>query len=153
MATKKANKARPVPEGYHTLTPGCAVREAAQAIDWYKRAFGAEERFRFEDGGRVVHAELRLGDSVFMLSEPMGGPPYAMHVAMYVEHCDEVVERAVSAGASVKQAVTDQFYGDRAGTVVDPFGNEWWIATHIEDVDEPEMRRRMEALQANQPTR
>ena len=145
---------KPIPGGFHTLTPGCAVRNSAQAIDFYKRAFGARERSRFAGpDGTVVHAELEIGDSVFMLGEAIKAPPHAMQVMMYVDDCDAVYKRAVSAGAVAKEPVTDQFWGDRAGRVKDPFGNEWYIATHKEDVSEAEMQRRFREMMTSAPAK
>jgi PhnB protein len=130
---------KPVPEGYHTVTPYLAVDDAAEAIDFYKNAFGAEERVRMEaPGGKVGHAELEIGDSLVMLSDPFpqstARPPSELggtssSVFLYVEDVDEVVKEAVDAGAAVTMEVTDQFWGDRFG-VTDPFGHVWSIATH-----------------------
>ena len=140
--------ARPIPDGYRTITPSAAMYDCETAIAYYKEAFGAEERMRFAGpDGKVMHCELQIGDSIFMLGEPMD-KPYAMHAMLYVEDCDAVFRRAVKSGGTVKQHPTDQFYGDRTGSVVDPFGNEWHISTHIEDVSEDEMHRRWEALMA-----
>ena len=152
MATK------PIPEGYHTLTPYLAVDNAAEAIEYYKKAFGAKERLRMEtpDGG-IGHAELDIGDSLVMLSDPFPQattrPPKELggtsaSVFLYVEDVDAVVKRAVDAGATVTMEVADQFWGDRFGTVSDPFGHLWSIATHVEDVSPEEMAERVKEAMA-----
>jgi PhnB protein len=155
---------KPIPEGYHTVTPYLSVKNAAEAIDWYKRALGATEIMRFEHGGKVGHAEIRLGDSVVMLSDEwpegghlspqsLGGTAVSLHI--YVDDVDSAFKRATDAGAKEERAVQDQFYGDRSGTLLDPFGHRWSLATHVEDVSEEEMKRRMaefsKAQQAAQP--
>jgi len=146
---------KPIPEGYHTLSPYLAVGNAAQAIDYYKNAFGAKERVRMQaPGGAIGHAELEIGDSVVMLSDPfpqsstkppkeLGGS--SVSVFMYVEDVDAVVNQAVDAGATVLMEVADQFWGDRFGTVQDPFGHTWSIATHVEDVTPEEIAERARA--------
>jgi PhnB protein len=143
---------RPVPEGYHTVTPYLAVEDAAAAIDYYKQAFGATERVRMSTrDGRIGHAELEIGDSLVMLSDPFPDattkPPSELggtsaSVFLYVEDVDAVVKQAVDAGATVTMEVADQFWGDRFGTVKDPFGHIWSVATHVEDVEPKEMERR-----------
>jgi PhnB protein len=152
MATK------PIPEGYHTLSPYLAVDDAARAIEYYARAFGAKELVRMDGpGGTIGHAELELGDSRIMLSDPfpqastrppkdLGGT--SASVFMYVEDVDAVVKRAVDAGATVTMEVADQFWGDRFGTITDPFGHVWSIATHVEDVPPDEMAERAKAAMA-----
>jgi PhnB protein len=152
MATK------PVPEGYHTVTPYLHVDDAEQAIDFYKKAFGAKERMRMEaPDGRVAHAEIEIGDSLVMLSDPfpqssvrtpkeLGGTTAG--VFLYLEDVDAVVKRAVGAGATVTMEVADQFWGDRFGSVTDPFGHSWSIATHVEDVPPEEMAERAKAAMA-----
>jgi PhnB protein len=149
---------QPVPEGYHTLTPYLAVDNAADAIEYYKKAFGAKERFRMDaPGGKIGHAELEIGDSLVMLSDPfpqsstkspkeLGATTGS--VFMYVEDVDAVVSQAVDAGATVTMEVADQFWGDRFGTITDPFGHMWSIATHIEDVPAEEMAERAKAAMA-----
>lgn len=144
---------KPVPEGYHTATPYLIVEGAAKALDFYKRAFGATERFRFDGPeGRLLHAELQLGDSVILLADEVpemghrsplaiGGTPVS--TLLYVPDVDAVFNRAIGAGAQSMRPVQNQFYGDRSGTLRDPFGHVWTIATHVEDVSEEEMRRRM----------
>jgi PhnB protein len=150
---------KPIPEGYHTLAPYLAVENADQAIDYYKNAFGAKERVRMEaPGGAIGHAELEIGDSVVMLSDPfppastkppkeLGGS--SVGVFMYVEDVDAVVKQAVDAGATVLMEVADQFWGDRFGTVQDPFGHTWSIATHVEDVTPEEIAERAKAAMAD----
>ena len=149
---------KPVPEGYHTLSAYLAVEDADQAIEYYKKAFGAKERVRMEaPGGTVGHAELEIGDSVVMLSDPFPQsstkPPKELggssaSVFMYVEDVDAVVKQAVDEGATVLMEVEDQFWGDRFGTVQDPFGHSWSIATHVEDVPPEEMAERAKAAMA-----
>ncbi|HRY30506.1 MAG TPA: VOC family protein [Elusimicrobiota bacterium] len=143
---------KPVPEGYHTLTPYLTIKDAAQAIEFYKKAFGAKELYRLSDpGGRIGHAELQIGDSRLMLSDEfpemegrgprtLGGTPVMLH--LYVEDSDELVRRAASAGARVLSPVEDQFYGDRGGKVQDPYGHIWYISTHKEDLSAEEIDRR-----------
>ena len=149
-----ARSARPLPEGFHTLTPTLIVSGAAAAIEFYTRAFGAVELFRMSspDGQQVWHAEIQIGDSRLMLSDEMpemcdirspqalGGSPVGIH--LYVEDVDAAVSRAVDAGATVTMPPMDMFWGDRFGTVTDPFGHRWSIATHVEDVSEEEIARR-----------
>jgi PhnB protein len=152
MATK------PIPEGYHTVSPYLAVDDAARAIEYYARAFGAKELVRMDGpGGTIGHAELELGDSRIMLSDPFPQastrPPKELggtsaSVFMYVEDVDAVVKQAVDAGATVTMEVADQFWGDRFGTITDPFGHVWSIATHVEDVPPDEMAERAKAAMA-----
>jgi PhnB protein len=149
---------KPIPDGYHNVTPYLAVENASEAIAWYVKAFGAKERGRMEaPGGAIGHAELQIGDSVVMLSDPfpqsstkppkeLGGT--SMSVFMYVEDVDAAVKQAVDAGATVLMEVADQFWGDRFGTVQDPFGHTWSIATHVEDVTQEEMAERAKAAMA-----
>ena len=149
---------KPVPEGYHTLTLYLTAEPAAEAIDFYKKAFGAEEKFRMDaPGGKIGHAELAIGDSIVMVSDPfpqastkspnaLGGTTAGAF--MYVEDVDAVFNRAVDAGASVTMEVADQFWGDRFGTLTDPFGHVWSIATHVEDVPPEEMAERAKAAMA-----
>jgi PhnB protein len=152
MATK------PIPEGYQTVTPYLAVDDAAEAIEYYKKAFGAKERVRMDaPGGKIGHAELEIGDSLVMLSDPF---PQAstrtpkelngttVSVFMYVEDVDTVVKRAVEAGATITMEVADQFWGDRLGSIKDPFGHSWSIGTHVEDVPPEEMEERAKAAMA-----
>ena len=144
----------PVPEGFHTLTPHLIFDNAAQAIDWYKKALGAEEKSRaLGPDGKVIHAELQIGNSRFMLNDAMGGGKSAkafggspISLWVYVQDCDALFNRAVKAGARVAPGpmgqLADQFWGDRAGTLTDPFGYQWTIATRKEDVTREEMDRR-----------
>jgi PhnB protein len=136
-----------IPDGYHSITPGCAVEGAAKAIDFYKKVFDAKEQFRMNGpGGTVAHAELRIGDSLFMMGDAGAQmPKYTMRVMLYTQDSDAVFKRAVEAGCKVDQPMQDMFWGDRAGRVTDPFGNNWFIATHKEDVSPEEMERRMKA--------
>jgi PhnB protein len=148
----------PIPEGYHSVTPYLIVRGGAAAIEYYSKAFGAVELFRIPaPGGKVGHAEIKIGDSIIMLAdehpqmgyngpETIGGSPVSLMI--YVEDVDTVFERAVTAGGTVKQALEDKFYGDRSGTVVDPFGHIWHISTHKEDVSAEEMERRAKEFSA-----
>ncbi len=146
---------KPIPEGYHSVTPYLCVKGGTRALEFYKKALSATERMRImHPDGRVGHAELQIGDSVMMLSdefpemdvrspETVGGSPSSIH--LYVDDVDAVFQQAVAAGATVKRPVADQFYGDRMGGIVDPFGHTWWISTHIEDVSPEEMKRRADA--------
>jgi PhnB protein len=150
---------KPIPEGYHTLTPYLAVDDASKAIEFYKRAFGATERVRMPtEDGRVAHAELEIGDSLIMLSDQfpqatvkppkeLGGP--SSGVFMYSENVDETVQQAVDAGGTITMPVEDMFWGDRFGKVTDPFGHEWQIATHVEDLTEEEIQKRASAAMAS----
>jgi PhnB protein len=149
---------KPIPEGYHTATPYLIIRGAADAIEFYRKAFGATELFRFPaPDGKIGHAEIKIGDSPIMLADEypemgykgpqtLGGSPVS--IMIYVEDVDTVFNRAVSSGASVKEAVQDKFYGDRMGTLTDPFGHVWHISTHKEDVSVEEMQRRAKAASA-----
>jgi PhnB protein len=151
---------KPIPDGYHSVTPYLVVKGASSAIEFYKSAFGATELMRFADpSGRIGHAELKLGDSTIMLADenpPMGavspqsvgGTPVGL--LLYVEDVDAVADRAVGAGATVIRPVQDQFYGDRSGTFADPFGHKWTISTHKEDISAEEMHRRAEAFMKKQ---
>jgi PhnB protein len=151
-----AGKVKPIPDKYHSITPYLIVKGAAAAIDFYKQVFGAVELFRMgEESGRVGHAELKIGDSIIMLADEypemqIVGPKTlgnsSVGILLYVDDADAVFGKAISLGATVNKPLTDQFYGDRSGTVVDPFGHKWTIATHKEDVSEEEMQRRLAAL-------
>jgi PhnB protein len=145
---------KPVPEGYHSVTPYLAVDGAAEAIDWYVRALGATELFRMERDGKIGHAEIKIGDSPIMLADehpdmdhlgPKARGGATASFMIYVPDVDAAFRRAIDAGAKEVQPVDDKFYGDRSGTLADPFGHVWTIATHVEDVPEDEMQRRMEA--------
>lgn len=147
-----AAKVKPVPEGYHTLTPFITVRNAARAIEFYKRAFGAKELTRMDGPqGKIGHAELKIGDSIFMLGDEMPGmgnrSPESLGgtaggIFIYVDNVDAVYDQAVAAGAKADQRPTDMFWGDRYGKLTDPFGHTWSVATHKEDVAPEEMRKR-----------
>jgi len=149
-------KAKPVPEGFHTATPYLIITNAARAIEFYKDVFGATELTRLATpDGKLGHAEIKIGDSRLMLADEfpewdarspqtIGGS--AVHIMLYVEDVDAVVSRAVGAGAQLFKPVADQFYGDRSGSITDPFGHKWTIATHKEDVSPEEMKRRAAAL-------
>lgn len=146
---------KPIPEGYHSVTPYLIVRGGTAAIEFYNKAFGAVELFRFPTpDGKIGHAEIKIGDSPIMLADEYPAMGYnspqtiggtAVSLMIYVEDVDAVFNRAVEAGASVKEAVQDKFYGDRIGSVTDPFGHNWHIATHKEDVSMDEMERRAKA--------
>ncbi|MGI8610725.1 MAG: VOC family protein [Sphingomicrobium sp.] len=147
--------ANAIPEGYHSVTPYLIVDDASGAIDFYTRAFGAEEKFRLPMGDKIGHAELQIGDSVVMLADefperdirgPKARGGATSSLMIYVEDVDTVFQRAIDAGGTVDgdMGVKDQFYGDRSGTLVDPFGQKWTVATHVEDVPEDELQRRME---------
>lgn len=138
---------RKIPEGYHTVTPYLIVDGAARLLDFVRDAFGAEERFRMAgDDGRVTHAEVRIGDSIIMVSDANDRhPALPAMLHLYVEDCDEMYRRALAAGAESVQEVTTQFYGDRSGGVRDSTGVTWWISTHVEDVSEDEVARRAAA--------
>ena len=149
------NKVKPIPEGYHTATPYLIVKDAARAIEFYKKAFGATELMRMPGaGGKIGHAEIKIGDSPIMLAdevpgmgfrspESLGGSPIS--ILLYVEDVDVVFSEALAAGAKVQRPVADQFDGERTGGVTDPFGHVWYIATHKEDVSPEEMKKRAAA--------
>ena len=144
---------KPVPEGYHAVTPYLIVKGAARAIEFYKQAFGASEIMRFPGpNNTIAHAEIRIGDSVVMLADGVGGnefrDPHSLGASpvglmIYVPEVDKTFKNAVSLGAKESRPVVDQFYGDRSGTLIDPFGHVWTVATHVEDVSEQEMQKRM----------
>ena len=150
-----ASTVRQIPGGYHTITPYLSIDGAARAIEFYKKAFGAEELFRMaQPDGRVGHAELQIGDSRLMLADEypemnfrgpssIGATPVMLH--LYVEDVDAAFARAVAAGAKVTRPLRDEFYGDRTGSVEDPFGHRWSLATHVRDVSEEEMQKRAAA--------
>jgi PhnB protein len=152
---------KPVPDGYHTVTPYLIVKGAARALDFYKQAFGATELMRMASpDGRVGHAEIRIGDSPIMLAdehpemgyrgpEALGGTPVS--IALYVEDVDALFRQAIAAGGKELRPVKDQFYGDRSGTLVDPFGHVWTIATHKLDLSPEELHRRAEAAMKQAP--
>jgi PhnB protein len=147
---------QPVPTGYHNITPYLIVRNAAAAIDFYKKALNAVELMRFPGpGGKIMHAEVKIGDSPVMLADEMPEEAYVgpqtlggvgVSMMLYVEDVDTRFAQAIAAGATIKRPVQDQFYGDRTGTLVDPFGHVWSIGTHKEDVSMEELQRRMAKL-------
>jgi PhnB protein len=151
-----ASAVKPIPEGYHSVTPYLIVKGGVRAIEFYARALGARELFRMmQPDGRVGHAELQIGDSRVMLADEapeigarspqsVGGSPVTIH--LYVEDVDATVARAVDAGATLTRPVSDQFYGDRNGGLIDPFGHVWFVATHVEDVAPDELARRASSL-------
>ena len=146
---------KPIPDGYPRVIPYLSVEGASAAIDFYTRVFGARERMRLPaPDGKIGHAELEIGDSLIMLADvfpdmggqtpqELGGTPVT--VMVYLENVDAVFDRAIAAGATVEREVQDQFYGDRAGQFVDPFGHKWFVATHVEDVSPEDMERRAAA--------
>lgn len=145
----------PIPEGYHSVTPYLILKNAAAAIEFYKKAFGAVELFRVEGpGGKIGHAEIKIGDSPVMLAdeypdmgykgpESLGGT--AVSLMVYVDDVDKIYPQAIAAGGKELRPLQNQFYGDRSGTLTDPFGHVWTISTHVEDVSEEEMAKRAEA--------
>lgn len=150
-----SEKVKPIPDGYHSVTPYLIVGDGARAIDFYKQAFGATELFRMAGpDGKIGHAEIKIGDSHVMLADEhpqmnarspqsFGGSPVSL--MLYVEDVDATVGRAVEAGAQLTRPVADQFYGDRTGGVTDPFGHAWYVATHVEDVPPEELQKRAAA--------
>jgi PhnB protein len=152
---------KPIPDGYHSITPFLTVRDATRAIEFYKQAFGAQERGVWKGpDGKVMHAELMIGDSIIMLGDEMpaygalspestGGAGMGLHI--YVDGVDAAFDRAVKAGAQVEMPVMDQFWGDRYGKLKDPFGHKWSIATHTKDMSADEMKHAMDDAMANLP--
>ena len=147
-------KVKPIPDGYHSVTPYLIIKGASDAIEFYKKAFGATELFRMDHEGKVGHAELKIGDSPIMLADEstemgynspttLGGTPVS--IMIYVDDVDTIFKQAIGAGGEQQKAVQDQFYGDRSGTLKDPFGHVWHVATHVEDVSPQEMEKRMAA--------
>ena len=163
VAAKPVTSVKPIPDGYHTITPYIVLDDTAKAIEFYQKAFGARERMRMPGpGGKIVHAEVTIGDSVFMLADeiaPMPGQPgvYKSPKAaglctgamfLYVPDVDAAFSRALKSGCSVRTPVTDMFWGDRYGQVIDPFGHTWALATHVEDVSVKEMEKRQQEFMA-----
>ena len=148
---------KPIPEGYHSVTPYLIINGATAALDFYKKAFGAVELFRMEHGGKIGHAEIKIGDSPIMLADEqpemgfagpqsLGGTPVSLMI--YVEDVDTIYKQAINAGGTELKALQDQFYGDRSGTLKDPYGHVWTVATHKEDVTPEEMDKRIKAAHA-----
>ena len=145
-----------IPDGYHAVMPVLVVNDAKRALEFYSAVFGAKERMRMMGpGGKIAHAEMAIGEAVFMLADefpewgdhgPQSGVDPTVRISLYVDDVDAVAKRAVAAGAKIRIPVANQFYGDRSGRLVDPFGHLWIIATHVEDVSPEEMQRRMDAL-------
>ena len=156
VAARNAKKVQPIPAGYHAITPYLGIKGAGQAIEFYKRAFGAKELVRIPGpDGTVGHAELKIGDSLVMLADESrsmgflgphsrGGTTIQLH--FYVRDVDATVQSAMAAGGKLTRPIEDKFYGDRAGTIEDPYGHVWYIATHKEDVPAKEMKRRMDEV-------
>jgi uncharacterized glyoxalase superfamily protein PhnB len=156
-----SEQTKAVPPGFHTLTPHLTVRNAKEALEFYKRAFGAEVgNVAYMPNGKVMHASLRIGDSQLMLNDEMpefgalsplslGGSPVTVHV--YIDNVDEAFNRAVSAGAKVSMPLMDQFWGDRYGVVTDPYGQKWSLASHVKDMSPEEMERGMKEAIAKMP--
>ncbi|MGH8307988.1 MAG: VOC family protein [Gammaproteobacteria bacterium] len=151
----KTRKVKPIPAGYHSVTPYLIINGAAAALDFYKKAFGAKEKLRMPHGDRIGHAEIVIGDSHVMLADenpdmgaraPQAGTPPAVSIMLYVKDVDAVFKRAVAAGARVERPLADQFYGDRTGGIIDPFGHRWYLGTHIEDVSVKELQKRMKEM-------
>jgi uncharacterized glyoxalase superfamily protein PhnB len=144
---------KPIPDGYHSITPALTVRDAARAIEFYKKAFGAKERGAMKGpDGKIMHAELMIGDSIIMLADEfpefgalspqsVGGSALTLHI--YLDGVDAAFDRAVQAGAEVEMPVTDQFWGDRYGKLKDPFGHKWSIATHVKDLSSEDIKEGM----------
>jgi PhnB protein len=153
------NSVKPVPEGFHTATPSLVVNDAAKAIEFYKKAFGAEERMQMPGpGGKIIHAEIKIGDSIIFLSDEipgMGGKSpqsvggYTGGMYLYVPDVDAVFAEAVAAGGKPNGGVNDMFWGDRLGHFVDPFGHSWTVATHVADLTEQEMEKGAQAFYAS----
>lgn len=154
MKHMNENKTKPIPDGYHTATPYLIVEDASKAIEFYKKAFGAKELMRLDmPGGRVAHAEIKIGNSPIMLGEScgegkspetLGGSPVS--IMLYVENVDSSFPKAIAAGGKETKPVKDQFYGDRCGTLTDPFGHIWHVATHKEDLTQEEIKTRAAKL-------
>lgn len=149
---------KPIPEGYHSVTPYLSIKGAAEALEYYKKAFGAIELSRMEHDGKIGHAEIKIGDSPIMLADEfpemdfvspktLGGSPVGLMI--YVEDVDNIFKQAIEAGGVEKKPVQDQFYGDRSGTLTDPYGHVWTVATHKEDVSPEEIDKRLAAAKAS----
>lgn len=145
-------KVKAVPDGYHTVTPFLSVTGASDAIAFYKKAFGAEERNRAPGpDGKIMHAEIKIGDSIVMVADAMMGPPTTSGIHLYVDDVDAAWARATAAGASVMMPLADQFWGDRYGVLTDKWGNRWSLASHKEDLSPEQMRKRTEEAMKNMP--
>jgi PhnB protein len=156
LGKELAMAVKPVPPGFHTVTAYLRIRGAAEALEFYRKAFGAEERYRMAmPDGKVGHAEIKIGDSIVMLADEfpdwnvkgpqsLGGT--SVGICLYVEDSDAAFQRAIDAGATVLRPLQDQFYGDRSGTVTDPFGHEWTLSTHKENVPPDELERRAKEM-------
>jgi PhnB protein len=148
-----AHNVKAIPEGYHTISPSLTCKDAARAIDFYKKAFNAQEIMRMPSpDGKISHAELRIGDSIIFLNDEMGpmtgastGTP-RIYLFLYVEDADKTFDSAVKAGAKVEMPLENQFWGDRFGKLTDPFGHEWGVATHVEDLTPEEIDKRATAF-------
>ena len=149
--------AKPIPEGFHSLTPNVTVSSGVEALDFYEKAFGAEVIRKLVMDGKLMHSELRLGDSIFTVSDPfedfgLAAPtpdaPVSSSILIYTEDVDALYDRAIAAGANEINRPSDQFHGDRAGSLKDPYGHRWMLATHTEDMSEEEMQRRTEEAMA-----
>ena len=149
--------AKPIPEGFHSLTPVLTVANGLEALDFYERAFGAEVLRKLVMGGKLMYSELRFGDSIFSVNDPfedfgMAAPkpdePISVSLLIYTEDVDALYDRAIEAGATELNRPADQFHGDRAGSLKDPYGHKWMLATHTEDMSEAEMQRRTEEAMA-----
>jgi PhnB protein len=145
---------KPIPEGYHSVTPYLIIKGATAALEFYQKAFGATELFRMAHEGKIGHAEIKIGDSPIMLADEhpemgylgpqtLGGSPVS--IMIYCDDVDTIFNQAIAAGATQQKAIEDKFYGDRIGTLVDPFGHVWHVATHKEEVSPEEMERRLAA--------
>jgi PhnB protein len=150
---------KPIPEGYHSVTPYLVLDDAAKAIEFYKKAFGAEEKYRLPMGGKIGHAEIKIGDSFVMLADefpemghlsPKARGGTTVSLLIYLDNVDTAFKQAIDAGATETKALEDQLWGDRMGTLTDPFGHQWSLATHVEDVSEEEIGRRFEEFTAKQ---
>jgi len=150
---------KPIPDGYNSVTPYLIVEDAKRAIEFYSKAFGAEEKFRLPMGDRIGHAEIKIGDSFVMLADEFpemghlgpnsrGGPTSS--IVLYVEDVDSSFKQALEAGANEQRPVQNQFWGDRMGTLTDPFGHQWSLASHVEDISEAEMESRMREFSSTQ---
>ena len=148
---------KPIPEGFHTVTPVLAVEGGVEALGFYERALGAEVRLKLVMGGKLMHSELQIGSSIVCVSDsfpefgsvaPKGDQPVPLSLMIYTEDADALFERAVSAGATAVNPPSDTFHGDRAGSLRDPYGHRWMICTHLEDMDEAELQRRTEEAMA-----